>query len=81
MSGGWDKNEKYVLDKIETHDDELAKQRDINRVQSDWNHKSDQRHDKIEQRQTIITVAIASLTAAVFDNASQLIKFIAGLFK
>jgi len=81
MSDGWDKNEKYVLEKIETHDDAANKQAEINHTQSSWNHKTDTRIDKIEDRQTKITIAIAALTAAVVQNGEQAFKFIVGLFK
>lgn len=81
MSGDWKENEKFVLEKLDDHAAAHEKQADINRVQSDWNHKTDSRIDKIADRQTKIAMLMAALTASVVDNAGQFLDMIKGLFK
>ena len=77
----WKENEKYVMGKIEDCDGEHKKQSEINKTQSDWNHSTDKRIDKIAYRQTGFAMSIAALTAMVVENSGQFFKMITGFFK
>lgn len=77
----WEKEEKFVLEKINEHDDAIEKQGSVNATQSQFNHDTKSRLDKIADRQTKFAMAIAALTAVVVENSEQAFKFILGLFK
>lgn len=81
MSGGWDENKKYVLEKIDDHDSAHEKQTNINRVQSDWNHQTESRIDKIAERQVQITIVVGAIAATVTENLGDVLNLIKGLFK
>jgi len=82
MSGeDWKENKKFVLEKLEDHDSAQEKQAEINRQQSEWNHKTNTRIDQIADRLVKIGVAVSALTAIVAKNTDNLIELLKGLFK
>ena len=58
MSDGWDKNEKFVLDKLDEHGDAIQKQEEINKNQSAFNHDIDKRVTSLKEK---ISWAVAAL--------------------
>lgn len=74
MSDGWEKNEKFVLGKIEEHGEAIERQQKINADQSAFNHDIDKSVTSIREK---LGWVVAGLT--VFWTVAG--DYIKGLFK
>jgi len=74
--GGWDTNEKWVVSKIEDCEAAQEKQDEINAKQSQWNHATDSRIDRIQFRLGVVSAAIGALFATAAENIGKVAKAI-----
>jgi uncharacterized FlgJ-related protein len=78
--GSWERSERYVISKIEDCDAAREKQDSINKTQSEWNHETSSRIDKITTRLVAVSAAVGALVGTLTDNSGRLIGVIISAF-